>query len=434
MPYAVLFAPAGSDDFEPVEGETYETGPFAATRMKELQASHGSEGRYKVRQVAEPGADPDAWRRREREHFDYARYVITPWHDDYRNDELRWEHYAHLSLTEPGKIAYTASAEHGRADRQTLIAPGRYLTRYFKDSMSADEIERYASEVSVSAGNCELHFTSCPDEIENVYTSGPYSCMSHDESDYDGHYHPVRAYGNSPDLQLAYTGNEEDGYSGRVIVWPDKKLYSTIYGDRSRMRLLLQNAGYEHGSMSGARLKPIHDENEKGLIMPYIDDISRATMRDGFVVLGSGMIYCQSTNGTTEADDRSYCESCGDRTDDDELNYIEDVSEHWCDSCTQEHATHCEHSGEYYSDRLNSFHQVYSFCSWAGWTSQTVAERNLEDADAIYCEEISEYVRADTFNMAELVKDLARHFAATNPDQLPLAFETIALEQLAVAA
>jgi hypothetical protein len=431
MPYAVLFANIGSDDFQPVAGHTYETGAQAAERMKWLQVSYGHINRYKVRQVAPEGTDPDAWRERERSNFYNERYVRVPWHNCHWNDALRSEHYAHLSLDEPGKIAFTASPEHGRADRQTRMAPGRYLTRYFKDILSPDEIERWAAEVSVCAGDCALQFTSCPDKIEEVYTNGPRSCMAHDADEYRGHCHPVRAYGHSPDLQLAFIGTEER-WTGRCIVWPDKKLYSTPYGDCSRMRLLLDNAGYEHGSLSGARLKPLHDDNGNGYIMPYVDGIDYAAEEDGWLVLGHGRIECQSTEGVTEDDDRSTCVRCEERVDDEDLNYIADVEEHWCDDCTSKYTTRCEHDGERYRDSRHSFHEVYGLGYANSLTSETVVDDNLEDYGACYHDASGEYLTNQLFELVTALEGISGALSELpDPNQLGLAFETIALEQLA---
>ena len=48
-------------------------------------------------------------------------------------------HFAHLSKDKE-RVAFTASHEHGVLDRQTGMAPGRYLKKYFSNYISDVEI------------------------------------------------------------------------------------------------------------------------------------------------------------------------------------------------------------------------------------------------------------------------------------------------------
>src|SRR4051812_6138886 len=71
------------------------------------------------------------WRTRETDRF-YGydtenKYERTPWHYEAWSNR---DHYCHVSLKNPGMIAYTPDDEHGVQDRQIRLTPGRYLARF----------------------------------------------------------------------------------------------------------------------------------------------------------------------------------------------------------------------------------------------------------------------------------------------------------------
>jgi hypothetical protein len=428
--FQVLFALHGSDDWQPIKCEPFATGREAAQEAAALKAQHGATHRYKVKKLdsAQDDSDQDdnAWREREERKFHCGEYIAVPWHGCSWNDELRWEHFAHMSLTQRGKIAFTETPEKGRADRQTIMAPGRYLTRYFSEQISAQQIEAWASEAAVSGGACELHFTDDADEIQEVYENGPGSCMSGSADDYSGHCHPVRVYAG-PDLQLAYCGTLEQP-TGRAIVWPARKVYSSQYGDCSRMRLLLQNAGYTSGSLCGARVRRILDRNSGQYIMPYVDGISYACDDGEYIRLGDGNIETHNTDGLGgEEDDRPVCQHCDDRYDQDDGSYIEDREEDWCSSCTSNYATYCDLSGYYLSDSRNTFVEVYDVPSWGGGPLRqfTASVRYLDDQDDYTQTEDGDWVSSELVALAHALQSFARdvtHLRPNPDDQLELAW------------
>ncbi len=80
-------------------------------------------------------ASRDAWRARELSRFETGEYVNVPWYAKtwWIGSTPAREHYAHVSIDDPAKLAYTASPERGRADRQNRIRPARYLAKYFPE-------------------------------------------------------------------------------------------------------------------------------------------------------------------------------------------------------------------------------------------------------------------------------------------------------------
>src|SRR3546814_4208725 len=79
-----------------------------------------------------------------------------------------------------------------------------------------------------------------------------------------------------PVTAIAYIG-PRDNARARSVVWPVRKIYTSLYGDVSRLRLLLENAGYAKGGLNGARIRRIVDGDS--FVVPYIDagdEIGRA--------------------------------------------------------------------------------------------------------------------------------------------------------------
>ena len=117
----------------------------------------------------------------------------------------------------------------------------------------------------------ELLFARTAEKIEEVYTTGPSSCMAHKKEVWgaDMPVHPTSVYA-SPDLAVAYM-NYGGRKASRTVVWPEKKIYVRIYGDHLRMQKLLAAAGYKQGCITGARVKRIRFKDKNRSVLPYID-------------------------------------------------------------------------------------------------------------------------------------------------------------------
>ena len=132
------------------------------------------------------------------------------------------DHYAHQSIKDPGKVAYTKPPQHGFEDRQTTVPPGESL-KGILPSLSNEAITMYAA--MMSADSVTLKYTITGDEIVSVYTTSeaPTSCMDGDHGFRSGD--PSRASGDS-DLRLAYIGTLAKKIDARGLVWPAKKRYT----------------------------------------------------------------------------------------------------------------------------------------------------------------------------------------------------------------
>jgi len=346
---------------------------------------HYSQPKYRVCEIG----DGDLWKLREDVRFADNQYINVPWRNEEWYLAKHGEHYCHLSVEQIGKIAFTENEAKGKLDRQTVMKPGRYLARYFSDVLSNEQIEQWAAQVSVEVGENALTITQDADEIEEVYLGGPSSCMSYPPESYKGQCHPTRVYAG-PDTALAYIGPREDA-TGRSVVWPEKKIYTRLYGDTSRLRLLLENAGYTPGYLDGARIQRIENENGCGVIVPYIDHGGDLADDGEYLIIGRGDIPSGCTEGVSETG--IFCSHCDEYEDEGGFSYITDVGESWCSSCTSNDSFSCDATGNSYSDDVGCT-QVFSF-SWGSRTTYTIADCNLDEFGAVWVDNRDEYWKAD---------------------------------------
>lgn len=259
----------------------------------------------------------------------------------YRESEYAALHYPRRSHEKPDMVAFTPSEEWGRDDRQKRISPGRYLSRFFGDVLSSEEIQEWALKHDQKYAPRDLKLAETAEEIERVYVDGPRSCMAGDC--FATEVHPTTVYA-AGDLALAYIENGDGEPSARCLVWPEEKIRSRIYGDRERLEEALDRAGYENGSLAGARIRKVRDSYRGTYILPYIDG-ARAVRDDGdyFVIDPAGGICAESTHGFAFA---GHCASCGEG-----INRREDLIEHdgrlYCDYCADMYLLLCEECYEY---------------------------------------------------------------------------------------
>jgi hypothetical protein len=353
-------------------------------------------------------AERHSWRDRERGRFrphgsGGVKYHDVPWAgyvNRYHAGMHEWYmpfvdlHYAHLSVSHPGLIAYTPDDEHGYNDKQTRLKPGVYLER-FAPQLSVDVKAQYIAQIKASCDKFQLAFTSDPDVIERVYRGGPSSCMSHDDSDYASSVHPVRAYGHSPDLQLAYYG-DPDHASGRAIVWPERKIHSCVYGDTATMRVLLEKLEYTEDDLDGARILAIEEDNGTYL-MPYVDGAEHATKRGKYLVFGSGSLSCRRTDGLSgEKEPENTCERC-ERAIDEEGSLCSRCADlqYYCSECDEYYFTD-QRDSEQLGDRT-----LCSNCADALRHECALCDNEWFDEDEFTDEEIADRTRRHVDTLCE---------------------------------
>jgi hypothetical protein len=381
-------------------------------------------GRYQLPQWLADEIEQDAaWKAREASRFEDGTYTKLPWADApwFKEEHERRNHFAHVSTTDQGMIAYTPTDSYGREGRKTRISPGKYLTQYFYSNLyceprqetgalnvhgnkvTCDALSWYARNFSLTYGTAEtLKFATTPDEIVSVYINGPDSCMSKGMDDFNCDGHPCRIYG-AGDLALAYTQETGGRITARALVWPDKKLVGRIYGDDMTLQMLLEEQGYAKSNwdaLVGAKMLKIRARNNT-YVMPYIDSHDNGCFHVSdcgeYLIIGEGddeMFDASNTNGLSgEQRSRGYdyiCDHCNEGTDDPVPVYVlnrrhREVEHLWCEGCADGNTYICESNHQTYADSVPAI-------TTAG--GDTIATHNTVD-DYFQCSVDGEYYHND---------------------------------------
>lgn len=159
--------------------------------------------------------------------------------------------YVHVSVDDPTMIAFYPSKDHGEAGRKPVkMKPGKYLAKYFaandKTGVIADG--KYKGQIGIFTkkqvayfaewfANGEepgpddieptVQFATTADEIAEVYSSGPESCMDARHFSNPDHM-PVRAYA-AGDLAVAFMRNTSGQVIARALCWPDREVFGRVY-------------------------------------------------------------------------------------------------------------------------------------------------------------------------------------------------------------
>ncbi len=305
------------------------------------------------------------WHKRENARFDSCEYLPIPWNADEWYEQYAPIHFAHISIDQPGMVAYTPDAESGIADKQLRTTPGRYLAKYAKQ-LSKAAIADYVDRVK--ADLAPLKLATEEKDILWIYAKGPQSCMDGRNFSLTSENHPCKVYAG-PDLAVAYMGGlptapdtrgvteSADKITARSIVWPEKKIYTRIYGDTT-LGVILTRAGYTKGTLDGARLRRIPYKNGRGFLMPYVDAADSVSADGEFWVLHDG--DHRRDVGTKET--QGYVHDYGECDNDDSDDRPEMIS---CAHCGVE----CEDDSDYapYCEGCHNDRQVCQRCDRSRW-------------------------------------------------------------------
>lgn len=326
----------------------------------------------------------DKWRERELARIKDGTYRPLPWaHHDFWGTAMFktiWkDQFPHPSVEKAGWIAYTKNAEDGMKDKQTIVRPGTYL-KYFARPLDHYGIsERQLVDMFTDAyGPLEVKFASTEAEIISTYENGPDTCMKAKHWPHDGR-NPAWIYANG-DLQVAYLG-ELDHATARTLVWPEKKIYSRVYGDIARLTRGLERLGYKWGAPIGAKLKrvqlnPVKFDPNRGppvgcFLAPYIDKknqrggghLAVLDKGDHLEICEEGALgshHCGMADGYSgqyvpRADEMPTftCDHCGVAGHHNLTTVFttedSDEEESWCNACRKRSAYTCGYSGSFFS-------------------------------------------------------------------------------------
>lgn len=300
------------------------------------------------------------WRGRELGRIKDGSYRALPW------IEQKWwlelapvhkDHFPHVSVQKQALISFTESDEKGSADIQTVIKPGKYFERFFGDKVSDYLVRDLCTIFSAKFEVNEVMFAETADEMEEIYTTGPSSCMSKAAASYPTKgVHPVRMYA-AGDLALAYI-QREGRVVARAVCWPAKKIYSaSVYGDGGRFDPMMKKLGYtKGGSFDGARLAklrvPSKDaKNMHHFVVPHVDGHDAVVVEKDALIIGRGnngkrMLAFSGGTGITESCG-IVCAKCDseDLRSRDMMNVLTDnkgaVQSMWCHDCAKVHSVTC---------------------------------------------------------------------------------------------
>lgn len=209
-------------------------------------------------------------------------------------DWLHPWHFAHRAEKDPTQIAFTKTTRKGFADVQTVMKPGRYLTEYYSDRFSSDEIRDLVRELTPAI----YQIARTPQEIARIYEMGPRSCMSGtewyratrytpvEETGEDEYLNPVIVYATE-DVGVAYI-EQGDRVTARAVVNMQANEFGRVYGD-NRLEDALESDGFVQNGhcLRGCRLRkiPMKDStNQHYYAMPYLDGISCLVERGDYLV------------------------------------------------------------------------------------------------------------------------------------------------------
>lgn len=255
-----------------------------------------------------------------------------------------WWHFPHVSVEDPTMVAYTPSDGYGKRDRQVRVKVGRYLQKFYGDTLTETQIREAANLCK----KMEVGFADDADSMVEVYANGPHSCMAGDDEEYSGGVHPARAYATG-EFRLAYLHNGER-YTARGFVHEPTKSWVRTYGDDGTVLADMLNAkGYtrQHG-WCGCDLLWIDHPTGDGPLMPYIDGNAqyvyyfngkaRITHDDDDEAQWIG----NNTDGTAEElrQESEYCRCCNEYYHEDDMCYVgPDEETYICVRCRQNHYT-----------------------------------------------------------------------------------------------
>jgi len=272
-------------------------------------------------------------------------------------------HFVHASRETPGNVAFYADTDKLEADKLTSMKPGRYLSAFYGDVLTEEQIKQWANKQLAATRPAELKFVGNDDPLGWVwvYENSAASCMRYNRSNryidivLKNDKHPVTVYAHPENnLALAYImlpGEVEDRtrfcntdeyiVGARAIVNTARKTYLRIYGagdvQHTAMKEALACAGYTFSgdTLKGEKLRLVATNN--GYLCPYLDgNYAHISVRSSHLLIGEDGMRAQETCGyVREDEDRCYCDTCGEYYDEEDGRYVESDNTWVCDDCIE---------------------------------------------------------------------------------------------------
>ncbi len=216
---------------------------------------------------------PENWELKAIVKFGKGELEVVAWNCELWNKSGPLKHYVHVDDTGT-KVRFFKSHKDGANNLYTLMKPGRYLQKFYKDILTDSQKKYWERRFNFVHELPELHLTTNQHEIANVYNKGPGSCMASGHV-FNTHVHPASVYG-SDTLALAYL-KKGTRIVSRCLVNTEKKMYTRAYGDEARIQKALMKAGFKPSGgnydevLIGAKIRKIKNLYTHHFIVPYID-------------------------------------------------------------------------------------------------------------------------------------------------------------------
>jgi len=365
---------------------------------------------------AQDTTDQDWWMMREKIRLLISDYTALPteitdklWGSHSVN--LNADHHIHVSIDNPGMIAYTSNPDQGLQDRQIRTKFGRYLKNNSGLSLSDPDIAELGSMLRNMMQPSDLLIARSESEIAMVYDEGPRSCMGGEGRVYDHDVAPIRVFA-SPDCGVAYT-MRDDRIVSRALLRMDRMEWIRVYGDETALIPALKRGGYTEGStLEGCRLKKVMHGGE--YVMPYLDGddngIDDYSDSDGswWMVVSHGEYTAEHhETGMLEDDeeDRGYCDSCEESCDQESMVYIDSDDRSVCESCAEYNYSHV-YTGQYTELMRSDHDDILGEYNGDMYTMESLSYHDLtyifDDGEIIALDDAA----ADEFNSGEMIQKI----------------------------
>jgi hypothetical protein len=285
---------------------TFKTGVEAsslAKRRNALNEARGFKLRYRVRKVVETDNDNYISREAAKNH------TPCPWeHSSYVKG--RDYMFPHMDPDKPFQVRFFRYVEDAVSCKYTTMGVQKFLGDY--EDLTEDERFPILVKIGFYTDSYTFGVTQDAELIQTIYRTGPTSCMN-DPDEYElPDPHPSIVYSKG-DLALAYLKDGER-FTARGVVWPEKKLFYSTYGNSKLLKThLIENGysevGYSKGGFKGARIGAFKDNDTGEWLMPYIDAAGYAKLDEAeefFTLSSEGPWLVQGTTGYAEDDSYNY--------------------------------------------------------------------------------------------------------------------------------
>ena len=202
------FVPAMNPDTnEPLLYQCPKKAAMAAAKMTQVAGV-----KFQPRPMIEAA---DRWKAREKQRFADGAYKPVVWiGQDWWDKNHKPDHFVHVSIKDPTKVAFTKYTKYGSADIQTSMKPGKYLAEFFSGILTPEQIKTFAMQHSTTFETKELKFATTPEEIQKVYEpSLGHSCFSGTTK--------ANLYG-SGDFAVAYITDDAGAIKARAVCAPER--------------------------------------------------------------------------------------------------------------------------------------------------------------------------------------------------------------------